>query len=82
MTLHDAEPHAAEAGASSPSNDGSGGGGLPFNGKRDGKVYWAKDTDLVLRDLVLRSAEVDWSKIATAIEWDTGTVTPEACQER
>ncbi|CAN0266365.1 unnamed protein product [Hapterophycus canaliculatus] len=43
---------------------------------------WTKDTDLVLRDLVLRSTEVDWEQIATAIEWDSGAVTPNECRER
>lgn len=47
----------------------------------DGEL-WTKDTDLVLRDLVLRSTEVDWVQIATAIEWDSGAVTPNECRER
>lgn len=45
-------------------------------------MLWTKDTDLVLRDLVLRSGEVDWAKIATAIEWDAGTVTARECEDR
>lgn len=43
---------------------------------------WTKDTDLVLRDLVLRSGDVDWTKIAMAIEWDAGCVTASECSER
>ena len=45
-------------------------------------MVWTKDTDLVLRDLVLRSGEVNWGKIATAIEWDAGTVTARECEDR
>lgn len=45
-------------------------------------ALWNRDTDLVLRDLVLRQAEVDWGKVASTIEWDTGDVTPEECQAR
>lgn len=56
-----------------------GGGGNRNNPRRE---LWTKDTDLVLRDLVLRSGEVDWNKIALAIEWDSGTVTPAECRER
>ncbi|CBJ32619.1 conserved unknown protein [Ectocarpus siliculosus] len=44
---------------------------------------WSRDTDLVLRDLVLRSSEeINWNQIATAIEWDSGAVTPSECRER
>lgn len=45
-------------------------------------MLWTKDTDLVLRDLVLRSGEIVWAKIATAIEWDAGTVTARECEDR
>lgn len=45
-------------------------------------VMWTKDTDLVLRDLVLRSGCVDWAEIAAAIEWDAGSVAPKECYER
>lgn len=45
-------------------------------------MLWTKDTDLVLRDLVLRSGEVNWARIATAIEWDAGTVTARECEDR
>lgn len=55
------------------------GGSSNRNPRRE---LWTKDTDLVLRDLVLRSGEVDWTKIALAIEWDSGTVTPAECKER
>lgn len=51
--------------------------------KADKKLaMWNKDTDLVLRDLVLRQGEVDWAKIASTIEWDTGTVSAKECQGR
>lgn len=43
---------------------------------------WNKDTDLVLRDLVLRQTEVDWGKIASTIEWDTGAVSAKECKAR
>eukprot|EP00903_Cladosiphon_okamuranus_P011636 g10945.t1 len=57
--------------------------GYPGGGNRNPRrELWTKDTDLVLRDLVLRSGEVDWTKIAVAIEWDSGTVTPAECRER
>lgn len=51
--------------------------GLPLKG-----ALWNKDTDLVLRDLVLRSAIIDWVKIASTIEWDTGKNSAEECQRR
>lgn len=51
--------------------------GLPLKG-----ALWNKDTDLVLRDLVLRSEVVDWVKIASTIEWDTGKNSAEECQRR
>lgn len=54
----------------------AGGNGAPR------RELWTKETDLVLRDLVLRSGEVDWNKIALAIEWDSGTVMPAECKER
>ncbi|CAM9601138.1 unnamed protein product [Ectocarpus sp. 4 AP-2014] len=55
-----------------------------MNGSRTTSAeMWSRDTDLVLRDLVLRSSEeINWNQIATAIEWDSGAVTPSECRER
>ncbi|CAM9359125.1 unnamed protein product [Ectocarpus sp. 13 AM-2016] len=55
-----------------------------MNGSRTTSAeLWSRDTDLVLRDLVLRSSEeINWNQIATAIEWDSGAVTPSECRER
>ncbi|CAM9169183.1 unnamed protein product, partial [Sphacelaria rigidula] len=43
---------------------------------------WNRDTDLVLRDLVLRSESIDWARIASTIEWDTGKNSAQECQRR
>jgi len=73
-----------------PGGGGGGGGNYHCNGNGGGvgvfasrrRKMWSKDTDLVLRDLVLRSVEIDWTKIASAIEWDYGAVTASECSER
>lgn len=43
---------------------------------------WSRDSDLVLRDLVLRKGDTNWASIARAVECDTGMVTAEDCKER
>lgn len=43
---------------------------------------WSRDSDLVLRDLVLRKGDKNWASIARVVECDTGMVTAEDCRER
>lgn len=73
-------PPPAGEGGSAPSRAGRGNGIVVVDG--DKESLWTKDTDLVLRDLVLRKESVDWTKIAETIEWDTGRVTADECEAR